>query len=430
MSRKKGAALAVVIAAAAAIIAMALYQNNVARIPDTNRTAPLPPPGGGTNGTGGAGPQVSKTPVSVLSSPSAMPFMEKWVAQYNSEKNLGSVNVNYSDRADDASIPILYPNFTAFLADHSADIAIAGRPVAEKGNFTYAGSVFLPVSPQAVAVVYNVPGLPDVPSGLKFDPATLYSVLSGNATYWDDPGIKSLNPGTSLPHQQIVVVHEGPAGSASDMLERYLASVSNSNGTIAWPKSSLVADSANRLSAMVRQTPYSIGYIDFAFAVQTRMTYASLQNSDGQYFMPSADSIGSAVRNGTKVDPALINGTGSGNPSLATPPTISVGQLGNGSYPVVGFYYAAFSDRAINNSTNETALAGSSSSSSSKDAAVIDLVRWIAGSEGQRILQDMQYPSVYVQNKDLGAFADRVLGTKAGLLAKEQALNGSSISGA
>jgi phosphate transport system substrate-binding protein len=252
-------------------------------------------------------------------------------------------------------------------------------------------------------------------------------VLSGNATYWDDPGVKSLNPGTSLPHQKIVVVHEGPAGSASDMLEKYLSSVSN--GTIAWPKSSLVADSASSLSAMVRQTPYSIGYVEFAFAAQTRMTYASLQNSDGQYFMPSADSIGAAVRNGTTVDPALVNGTGPGNAPLAvTPPTVSVGQLGNGSYPVVGFYYAAFSERAIINGVNETALAGGGGGS--KDAAVIDLVRWIAGSEGQQVLQDTQYPSVYEQSKDLEAFADRVLGTRTGLLAKEQqALNGSNTSG-
>lgn len=438
MSRKKGTVLAVVIAAAAAILAMTLYQNNGAKAPDTSGTASLPPQQGGgmgTNGTGGGG-QVAKTPLSALSSPSAVPFMEKWVVQYNSEKNLGSVNVNYSDRADDASIPLLYPNLTSFLANHSADLAIASRPVAEKGNFTYAGSVFLPVSPQAVVVVYNIPALPDVPSGLRFDPDALYSVLSGNATYWDDPAIKSLNPGTNLPHQKIVVVHEGPAGSASDMLARYLASApsNNNNGTIAWPKSSLVADSANSLSAMVRQTPYSIGYVDFAFATQTRMTYASLQNSDGQYLMPSADSIGAAVRNGTTVDPALVvnnnnNGTGPENPALAIPPTISVGQLGNGSYPVVGFYYAAFPERAVgNNGTmmNETALADGGS----KDAAVIDLMRWIAGTEGQRVLQDMQYPSVYEQSKDLKAFADRVLGTRAGLLAtKEPALNGSSIPG-
>jgi phosphate transport system substrate-binding protein len=428
--RKKRAALAVVIiiivaavaAAASIILAMTFFSpnnnNDGTRGPDRNQTVSTPPGVGINETAGGGGPAqgpVEKTPINALSSPSALPFVDKWVAQYNSEKNLGNVKVTYSDRVDDAYIPLLYSNVSSFLADYSADLAIASRPAAAKDNFTYAGSVFLPVSAQAVAVVYNIPALPDVPSGLRFDPSTLYAVVSGNATYWDDPRIKSLNPGTSLPHEQIVVVHEGPAASASDMLARYLASssASNNSSAIAWPESSLVADSANSLAAMVRQTPYSIGYVDFAFAVQTRMTYASLQNSDGQYLIPSADSIGAAVRNGTivAVNPAMVNGTGSENPSPALvppPPTVSIGQLGNGSYPVVGFYYGVFSDpnaAAPGATANETALAG-------RDAAIIDFMQWIVGSEGQQILQDMQYPSIYEQNNDLKAFADRVLGVK------------------
>jgi phosphate transport system substrate-binding protein len=407
MSKKKSAALAVIIAVAtaASVIAAVSYfyqSNNNTLVRDRGNNsgaAPILP--SGVNGTGERG-STQKIPVSVLSSPSALPFVERWAAQYNSERNLGNVNVNYSDHADDSSIPVLYPNISSFLADHSADLVITSRPIATKGNFTYTGSLFLPVSPQAVSVVYNIPSLPDVPSGLRLDPVVLYKVLNGSVRYWDDATIKSLNPDISLPHKQIVVVHEGPAGSASDMLGRYLSSVSN--GTLVWPKSSLVADSANNLSAMVRQTPYSIGYVDFAFATQTRMTYASLRNSDGQYLMPSADSISAALRNGTIVNPALITGTGPRNSALVSPPTISIGQLGNGSYPLVGFYYATFADRVIGSGTNETAMHG-------KDAAVMDFVRWIAGREGQQVIKDMQYPSVYAESKELAAFAEKVLGT-------------------
>lgn len=429
--KKKGIMIiaAAAVAAASIIIIVALavalpfYQNNDdnsnknPETPGHNDTAPAQPPPGGANGTttttsepqGGA--PVKKATVNVLSSPSALPFVEKWVAEYNSEENLGNVQVSYSDRVDDAKMPLLYSNFSAFLADHSADLAIAGRPVAaiKEGDFTYAGSAFLPVAPQAVAVVYNIPAIPDVASGLRLDPPTLYAVLSGNATYWDDPRIKSLNPGTRLPHEQIVVVHEGAEGSASDMLGRYLAPVSNGTG-IAWPESSRAADSTNSLSATVRQMPYSIGYVDFAFAIQTRMTFASLQNSDGKYILPSSDSIGAAVRNGTAgmaaADTAPIDdGTSPENraPADAVPPVVSIGQLGNGSYPVVGFYYAAFPDSAVG--ANETAGAGGS-----KDAATVDFVRWIVGSEGQQVLKDLQYPSVYEQNKRLEAFADRALG--------------------
>jgi phosphate transport system substrate-binding protein len=408
MSRKKGIALAVIIAvaiAASVIVTVSFYyltNNNNAPIPNggnnSGRAAPLLP--NEVNGTREKG-SLQKIPVSVLSSPSALPFVEKWAAQYNSERNLGDVNVNYSDRADDTKISVLFSNFSSFLADHSADLVISSRPVATKGNFTYAGSLFLPVSPQAVTVVYNIPSLPDVPSGLRLDPILLYKVLSGSIRYWDDTGIKSLNPDMNLPHKQIVVVHEGSTGSATDLLGRYLASVSN--GTISWPRSSLAADSGNSLSAMVRQTPYSIGYVDFAFAIQTRMTYASLKNSDGQYFMPSTDSISAALRNGTMVNPALITDTSLRNSTVVMPPIVSVGQLGNGSYPVVGFYYAAFADRTAGLPANETAMHG-------KDAAIMDVLRWIAGKEGQQIIKDMQYPSVYSQSKQLESFADKVLG--------------------
>ncbi len=408
MSRKKGVALAVIIAvaiAASVIVAVSFYyptNNNNTPIPsggnNSGSAAPLLP--SGVNGTEEKG-SLQKIPVSILSSPSALPFVERWATQYNSERNLGDVNVNYSDRADDANIPVLFSNISSFLADHSADLVIASRPIATKGNFTYAGSLFLPVSPQAVAVVYNIPSLPDVPSGLKLDPIVLYKVLSGSIRYWDDTRIKSLNSDMNLPHKQIVVVHEASAGSATDLLGRYLASVSN--GIISWARSGLAADSGNNLSAMVRQTPYSIGYVDFAFAIQTRMTYASLKNSDGQYLAPSTDSVSAALRNGTMVNPALITGTSLRNSTIVMPPTVSIGQLGNGSYPVVGFYYAAFAYPAAGLPANETAMHG-------KDAAIMDVLRWIAGKEGQQVIKDMQYPSVYAQSKQLEAFAERVLG--------------------
>src|SRR5690242_4713227 len=115
MSRKKGIALAVIIAvaiAASVIVTVSFYyrtNNNNAPIPNggnnSGRAAPLLP--NEVNGTREKG-SLQKIPVSVLSSPSALPFVEKWAAQYNSERNLGDVNVNYSDRADDTKISVLF----------------------------------------------------------------------------------------------------------------------------------------------------------------------------------------------------------------------------------------------------------------------------------------------------------------------------------
>lgn len=366
MTGRKAAAIAVVVIAAAGLSAyfLLLYSSGM--------PPPGPPNGNGTGTT-------TKTSLSVLSSPATFPFVERWAAQYNNGRNLGTVQPFYSADADDANIPVLYSNVSSFLTDHSADLAVSGRAVQPTDNFTYTGSVFLPVSPQAIVIVYNVPGFPDLSSGLKLDAPTLYAVLSGNATHWNDPRIQELNPDLNLPGEPIVVVHERKSGSATGLLEQYL------NSTIAWPESSQAADSPDTLSAAVRQTPFSIGYVDFSNAVQTRMTYADLQNSDGEYVVPSSDSIGRAVQNGTIVHEPEDS-------EMTLPPTVSVGQLGNGSYPVVGFYYVAFIDAP-------------GAQSSEKAAASLDFARWISGESGQQMLADVQYPSVYDWNDELAPLA-------------------------
>ena len=387
MTRKKTSVMAIAVIAAAAVSASVLIFFSMS--PD-DRVPPADPPNGDGPIAPSPQPPVQKTTLNVLSSPSAFPFVDRWVAQYNNGDNAGNVQLVYSRDADDINMALLYSSIPNFLAEHSADIAITGRAVAPTDDFTYEGSIFLPVSSQAIAIVYNIPGFPDVPSGLRLDQPTLYAILSGNATHWNDQRIAELNSGLNLPNEPIVVVHERRPDSASELLQRYL----DQNG-IVWSESGLTADSPDALSATVRQTPFSIGYVDFSHAVQTRMTYAALANSDGQYILPSASSVARAVQNGT-----VIAGGDSSVVTVAQgssmPPTTLVGQLGNGSYPIVGFYYLAFADphRPTSDIVPE------------KAAASLDFARWVSGPAGQRLLGDVQYPSIYEQSELLRSMAD------------------------
>jgi ABC-type phosphate transport system substrate-binding protein len=415
MNNRRKIAVASVIAAVAALTALTItLSRNIDQIPDgsvpdnttDNSTGNVPI----TNKTGGPADDGKPKPViNVISSPSAFPFVEKWVTQYNNEGNLGIAKVDYSNEVDDANVATMYSNVSDFLAHNSADLAITGLAVPASGNFTDSESLFLPASPQAIVIVYNVPSFPDIPSGLRLDAPTLSAILGGNITHWDDPKIKELNPDMNLPNERITVVHEGQAGSASDLLDRYL--LLTSNRTIDWPEGSLTGDSADNLSTIVRQTPYSIGYVDFSYAIQTKMTYAALQNSDGEYVSPSIDSIDRAIQNGTVIE-ADDDCTGiiCINQPSSLPPTTSVGQLGNGSYPVVGFYYAAFEnkDDIINGEASE-AIDADDQAAADKAAAVIDLVKWIVGERGQKILQDTQYPSIYEQNEALKNYLNTTL---------------------
>ena len=354
------------------------------------------------NETGNAtGLGTGKIMINAFSSPSALTIVDRWVAEYNAEANLGTVVVDYSENAD--PIAESYSSVGAFLSDQSADLLITGSvPAIPLHNDT----IFMPVSPQAVAIVYNVPGFPDVASGLKLDPQTLSEVLGGNITYWDDSRIVRLNPDLTLPHEIIIVVHEAREGSASEMLFRYLSA---SNYSLSWQNSSLTATYPEDLSSLVRRTPNSIGYVEYSYAIQTRMTFAALQNSDGEFITPSGSSISHAIQNGTVIDSDSntwnFSDFDNDRPPPTTPTTL-IGRLGNGSYPLVGFYYAAFANVATpangNTTTNGTLVEYASSSSATKD-----FVGWIVSDKGQEMLEISQYESVYARNEKLSMYLEK-----------------------
>ena len=182
-----------------------------------------------------------KTTIKVISTASAFPFVQRWAAQYNNDQAAVNLQVSYLEGAETAG-----------------DMAIVGSP--DSSNRSY-----VPVSAQAVAVVYNIPSFPDIPPGMKLNASLLSSILNGTVTQWNDPAIKDLNQDLNLPAERIIVVHENGNSSSLGILGRYLLAPIN------WPKNSIGALGADELAATVRKTPYSIGYLDFSYATQTRM---------------------------------------------------------------------------------------------------------------------------------------------------------------
>jgi len=369
-------------------------------VPVGNLTAPFEngnPPIVPSNNTGKEnGSNTSeKILIGVLSSPSAFTFVDKWIAQYNIEDNLATASVDYSREADNIAYR-RYANVSELLSDYDVDLVITGS-VPVQNNQLGSNTDFLPISPQAVAVVYNVPGFPDVPSGLRLNPSTLSAIFSGNITFWDDSRIVELNPNMTLPHEAIEVVQEAREGSASKLLRQYLASP---NTTANWRDTSLTAEYPTDLAAVVRRTPNSIGYVEFSYAVQTRMTYADLQNSDGDFVSPSSDSIGKAILNGTVFDYPVTNTSMGGEKSSANIPRTLIGKLGNGSYPIVGFYYAAFHN--VDDSSDGNTTTGNTSTKQS----AADLVKWIVNEKGQTILGNVGYEPIYERNEKLAIYLE------------------------
>lgn len=333
---------------------------------------------------------IMPTTIDIVSTTSAFPFVQRWVAQYENQQLATSGNVNV-DYLTDREIIV------AEGGSDRSDLAIVGVPDENNNNILY-----IPVSAQAVAIVYNIPSFPDIPSGLRLNSTTLFLILNGSITRWDDAAIKNLNPSLNLPDERIVVVHSGDDNNNSSssssstsslvLLNQYLGLPS-----LSWPKNdSIAASGPAELAEMVRKIPYSVGYVDFSYAVQTRMTYAAIGDANGDYIVPSTQSIGRAV------DVALQfhnSSTDRSSSQQQPPPTINASRLVNGSYPIVGFYYAGL----LTNDDKE----------GRDDVATLDFVKWIISEGGgQQTLLEVQYPPIYPgNNKQLATYTKTTMDT-------------------
>jgi phosphate transport system substrate-binding protein len=331
------------------------------------------------------------TTIDILSSTSAFPFVQRWIAQYENQQLASSSNVNVDYLTDGEII-------AAQGDSDRSDLAIVG--VHNENNKT----LYVPVSAQAVAIVYNIPSFPDIPTGLRLNSTMLSLILNGSINEWDDAAIKELNPNLNLPHERIVVVHSGgdntPSSSYSSqqLLNQYLGSQS-----LSWPKNdSIITSGPAELAEMVRKTPYSIGYVDFSYAVQTRMTYAAIENVDGDYVVPSTYSIRKAVDLALQFHNSSTDLTVPQQQQQQLPPSINASRIVSDGYPIVGLYYASLF--ATNDDKEEDEIR--------RNAAILDLVEWIISeSGGQLTLLEVQYPSIYSDNEQLVAYAKITMDT-------------------
>jgi phosphate transport system substrate-binding protein len=324
------------------------------------------------------------TTIDVTSTTSAFPFVQRWAAQYENQEQLqqlassGDVNVN---------VDYLTEEQISEVKGNDSDLAIVGVPD-ERNN-----TLYIPVSAQAIAIAYNIPSLPDIPSGLRLNSTTLYLILNGSISRWDDAAIKGLNPSLNLPNERIVVVHSSDnsnnnnnsSSSSLVLLNQYLGFQN-----ISWPNDSITTPGPAELAGEVRKIPYSVGYVDFSYAVQTRMTYAAIEDAYGDYIVPSTQSIGRAIDVALHFQNTSIDRISS---QQQQPPTIDASSIVNGSYPIVGLYYAS--------------LLANDNKEGGGNAETLDFVEWIISEDGgQQTLLEVQYPPIYRGNKQLATYAN------------------------
>ena len=152
-----------------------------------------------------------------------------------------------------------------------------------------------------IVPVINLDGV--APGELVLDGPTLAAIFLGTVKSWDDPAIKKLNPNVKLPSQAIAVVHRSDGSGTTFNFSYYLAEVSpdwkskvGSATSVEWPVG-IGAKGNEGVSNNVSQTKGSIGYVEYAYAKQNKMTYTKMVNKDGKTVAPTGEAFQAAAAN-------------------------------------------------------------------------------------------------------------------------------------
>jgi len=236
------------------------------------------------------------------------PFFTKAFFLYNQADS--GVSVNYASVGSGGGIA----QFQATTVNFGAtDVPMSPLDISKATG----GQVLqVPIALGGEAISYNLPG---VAKGLKLTGPVIADIYLGTVKTWNDPEIKNLNPGVNLPSNPIEVDHRADGSGTTYIFTDYLAKISpawaagpGTGKSVAWPVG--VGEQGNEgVAGYVKDTPYSIGYVELAYALQNNFTYAQVKNAAGQYVYPSLASVAADAAqkpNITAVDFSITNEPG------------------------------------------------------------------------------------------------------------------------
>lgn len=156
----------------------------------------------------------------------------------------------------------------------------------------------IPTTLGAVVIAYNL----QIEKPLRLTPAVLADIFLGVIKRWDDRRIAEINPGLRLPNKPIVVVHRSDGSGTTAIFTDYLCKISSywknryGQGTsVSWPNGTLGAKGNEGVAGQLKQISGSIGYVELAYAIQNKLPYAAVQNSAGEFVMPTLENVTAAA---------------------------------------------------------------------------------------------------------------------------------------
>jgi phosphate transport system substrate-binding protein len=217
------------------------------------------------------------------------PIYAKWADAYKKETGAG---LNYQSIGSGGGIKQITAKTVTFGA---SDMPLKPEELSKNGLVQF---------PTVVGGDIPVVNLQDIKSGdLKLDGPTLAKIFLGEIKTWNDPAIQKLNPSAKLTSQAIVVVHRSDGSGTTFIWTDYLSKVSadwkskvGANTSVEWPVG-IGAKGNEGVANNVANTKGSIGYVEYAYAKQNKMTTVNMINKDGKSVAPSAKAFQAAAAN-------------------------------------------------------------------------------------------------------------------------------------
>jgi phosphate transport system substrate-binding protein len=208
---------------------------------------------------------------------------QKWIKAYNEETG---VKIDYIKKGSSKGIKD--------AEDRAVDFAGTDEPLSPKvlkKNNLYQ----FPAVVGAITMGYNLPGV----EGIKLSREAIVAIASGKVAYWDDKIIADANKDVKLPHEKLTFVHRADGSGTTYNFTYYLSKVSKewrkdfgAKKDLNWPGNQHIGGKTNSgVAALLKQTPYSVGYIDYADAANNDIAMAAIENKEGNYIVPTLKSF-------------------------------------------------------------------------------------------------------------------------------------------
>jgi phosphate transport system substrate-binding protein len=284
------------------------------------------------------------------------PIYSKWFSEYN--KLHPDIEINYQSLGSGAGIRQLTAQTVFFGATDG--------PMSNEQLLAAPGRILhFPTVLGAVVPVYNIDG---VSAELKFTGPLLADIFLGKITKWNDPAIAKVNPGVSLPGTDINVVHRSDGSGTTYIFCDYLAKVSPEwkkrvgvSTAVNWPVG-LGGKGKEGVAGLVKQTPGAIGYVELIYALQSKISYGSVQNLSGAFVRASVDGVTTAAAAAASQMPADFR------VSITNAP-------GATAYPISSFTWLLLYESPKDKQAAKT---------------MVDFMKW-ALTDGQRYCADLGY---------------------------------------